>query len=123
MKGRNLDCVDAFEYMLSLIFRSMTQIENCVSSILTTNMEVCQLLAEMRGTKCCVQETKFVKLHKQPNYFGFLPSEYLSKHINLGKPDNHVYCSQYSVNVYVKKKASTRIHRRSEEVYIIWKRE
>ena len=75
MKERNPDCKDAFEHMLSLIFQNTTQTENCVSRTLGTNMEICQLLAEMRGSKCCVHGTKFVKLHKQPKYFALLPSE------------------------------------------------
>ena len=96
MKERNWDCKDAFEHMLSLIFWNTTQIENCVSRTLGTNMEICQLLADMRGSKCCVHDTKFIKLHKKPNYFALLPSEYLSKHIDLWKPENHIYCTQYS---------------------------
>ena len=39
---------------------------------------------------------KFIKLHKQPNYFGLLPSEYVSKHIDLQKQENQIYCTQYS---------------------------
>ena len=73
MKERNLDHEDAFEHMLSLIFQNTTQIENCVSRTLGINMEICQLLAEMRGSKCCVHDTKFVKLHKQPKLFCFTP--------------------------------------------------
>ena len=63
MKERNPDRKDAFEHMLSLLFRNTTQIENCVSRTLATNMEIFQLLANMRGSKCCVQDTKFIKLH------------------------------------------------------------
>ena len=63
MKERNLDHKDAFEQMLSLIFWNTTQIENCVSRTLATNMEICQLLADMRGSKSCVQDNKFIKLH------------------------------------------------------------
>ena len=96
MKERNLDHKDAFEHMLSLIFWNTTQIENCISRTLDTNMEICQLLADMRGSKCCVHDTKFIKLHEQPNYFALLPSEYLSKHVDLQKPENHIYCTQYS---------------------------
>ena len=96
MKERNSDCKDAFEHMLSLIFWNTIQIENCVSRTLATNMDTCHLLAEMRGLKCGVNDTKFVKLHKQPNYFGLLPSEYVSKYIDLRKPENHIYCTQYS---------------------------
>ena len=70
--------------------------ENCLSRTLATNVEIFQLLAEMRGSKFGVHETKFVKLHKQPNYFALLPSEYLSKHIDLWKAENHIYCTQYS---------------------------
>ena len=93
MKELNPNHKDAFEYMLSLIFRNTTQIENCASRTLAANFDICHLLAEMRGSKCCVNGTKFVKLHKQPNYFGLLPSEYLSKHIDLWKPENHIYCT------------------------------
>ena len=96
MKGWNPNHKDAFEYMLSLIFRNSTQIKNCASKSLAANFDICYLLAEMRGSKCCVNGTKFVKLHKQPNYFGLLPSEYLSKHIDLWKPENNIYCTQYS---------------------------
>ena len=80
MKERNLDCKDAFEHMLSLIFRNTKWIENCVSRTLGTNMEICQLLADIRGSKCCVHDTKFVKLHKQPNYFALLPSILVKKY-------------------------------------------
>ena len=38
MKERNLDRKDAFEHMLSLIFWNTTQIENCVSRTLGTNL-------------------------------------------------------------------------------------
>ena len=96
MKERNPNHKDAFEHMLSLIFWNTTQIENCVSRTLATNMDICHLLAEMRGLKCGVSDTKFVKLHKQPNYFGLLPLEYVSKHTDLWKPENHIYWTQYS---------------------------
>ena len=96
MKERNPDWKDAFEYMLGLIFKNTTQIENCISRALDTNLDICHILAEMRQSKCCVPETKFVKLHKQPNYFALLPTEYLSKHINMTNSENHIYCTQYS---------------------------
>ena len=96
MKERNPDWKDLFEYMLSLIFKNTTQIENCVSRALDTNLDICHILAEMRQSKCCVAETKFVKLHKQPNYFALLPTEYLSKHINMTNSENHIYCTQYT---------------------------
>ena len=97
MKERNPDWKDVFEHMLSLIFRNPTQIENCISRTLGTNMDICLISCRYeRGSKCCVPDTKFVKLHKQPNYFGLLPSEYFSRHINLRKPGNHIYCTQYS---------------------------
>ena len=63
MKERNPDCKDAFEHMLSLIVQNTTQIENCISRTLGTNMEIRQLLADMRGSKCCAHDTKYVKLH------------------------------------------------------------
>ena len=96
MKERNPDQKDAFEYVLGLIFKNTTQIENCISRACDTNLDICHILAEMRQSKCCVPETKFVKLHKQPNYFALLPTEYLSKHINMRSSENHIYCTQYS---------------------------
>ena len=73
-----------------------TQIENCVSRTLASNMEICKLLADIRGSKCCIHNTKFIQLHKQSNYFALLPSEYLSKHTYPRKPGNNIYCTQYS---------------------------
>ena len=96
MRERNLNHKDAFKQMLSLIFHNTTQIENCVSRTLASNMEICKLLADMRVSKCCIHNTKFIQLHKQLNYFVLLPSEYLSKQIDLKKPDNNIYCTQYS---------------------------
>ena len=61
MKERNPDCKDAFEHMLSLIFQNTTQIENCVSRTLAANMDICHLLAEIRGSKCCVNDKKIHK--------------------------------------------------------------
>ena len=78
MKERNPDWKDAFEHILGLILKNTTQIENCISRALDTNLDICHILVEMRQSKCCVPETKFVKLHKQPNYFTLLPTEYLS---------------------------------------------
>ena len=64
VKERNPNHKDAFEHMLNLIFQNTTWIKNCVSRTLGTNMEICQLHADMRGSKCYVNDTKFVKLHK-----------------------------------------------------------
>ena len=52
MKERNPDQKDAFEYMLGLIFKNTTQIENCISRALETNLDICHILAEMRQSKC-----------------------------------------------------------------------
>ena len=96
MKERNPDWKDAFEYMLGLIFKNTTQKEHCISRALNTNLDIYHVLVEMRQSKCCVPETKFMKLHKQPNYFALLPTEYLSKYINMTNFENHIYCTQYS---------------------------
>ena len=56
MKEQNPDRKDAFECMLSLIFRNSTQIEDCVSRTLAANLEICYLLAEMKGSKYCVND-------------------------------------------------------------------
>ena len=95
-EGKESGSQRCFQHVLSLIFCNTTLIENCVSRTLASNMEICKLLTDMRGSKCCFHDTKFVQLHKQPNYFALLPSEYLSTQIDLRKPDNHIYCTQYS---------------------------
>ena len=43
MKERNPNRKDAFEYMLSLIFRNSIQIENCASRTFATNFDICYL--------------------------------------------------------------------------------
>ena len=102
MKERNPDHKGAFEHMLSLIFQNTTQIENCIPRTLGTNMEICQLLADMGGSKCCVHDTKFVKLHKQPNYFALLPSEYFLKgETSERPPETRKPHLLYSVQLFV----------------------
>ena len=66
---------------------------NCT---LQLNIDICSILGQLNGSSCCVAENKYVKLQKQPNFFGLLPSEYVSCHMNLEIEPNTKYCSQYS---------------------------
>ena len=96
LKTWNPDKVDRFDFHISHIFENTTQIENCVSHTLQLNMDMCSILGQLIRSSCCVAENKFVKLHKQPNFFGLLLVEYVSSHMNLELEQNTKYCSQYS---------------------------
>ena len=96
LKDHNPDKVDRFNFHISHIFKNTIQIENCVSHTLQMNVDICSILGQLNGSSCCVAENKYVKLHKQPNFFGLLPSEYVSCHMNLEIEPNTKYCSQYS---------------------------
>ena len=96
LKDRNPDKVDRFDFHISHIFKNTTQIENCVSCTLQLNVDICSILGQLNGSSYCVAENKYVKLHKQPNFFGLLPSEYVSCHMNLEIEPNTKYCSRYS---------------------------
>ena len=96
LKDCNPDKVDRFNFHISHIFKNTTQIENCVNHTLQLNIDICLILGQLNGFSCCVAENKYVKLHKQPNFFGLIPSEYVSCHMNLEIEPNTKYCSQYS---------------------------
>ena len=96
LKDCNPDKVDRFDCHISHTFKNTTQIENCVSCTLQLNGDICSIQGQLNGSSCCVVENKFVKLHKQPNFFGLLLSEYVSCHMNLEIEPNTKYCSQYS---------------------------
>ena len=96
LKDHNPDKVDRFDFCISHIFKNTTQIENCVSCILQLNIDICSNLGQLNGSSCCVAENKYVKLHKQPNFFELLPSEYVLHHMNLEIEPNTKYYSQYS---------------------------
>ena len=96
LKDRNPDKVDRFDFHISQIFKNTIQIENCMNCSLQLNVDNCSILGQLNGSSCCVAENKYVKLHKQHNFFGLLPSEYVSHHMNLEIEPNTKYCSQYS---------------------------
>ena len=96
LKDCNPDKVDRFDFNISHIFKNTTKIENCVNHTLQLNVDTCSILGQLSGSSCCVAENKHVKLHKQPNFFGLLPSEYVSCHMNLEIEPNTKHCSQYS---------------------------
>ena len=83
LKNCNPDKMDRFDFHISHIFKNTTQIENCVSHTLQLNVDICSILDQLNGSSCCVAENKYVKLHKQPNFFGLLLSEYVSCHMNV----------------------------------------
>ena len=97
LKDHNPDKVDRFDCHINHIFKNTTQIENGISHTLQMNVDICSILGQLNGSSCCVAENKYVKLHKQPNFFGLLPSEYVSCHMNLEIELNTKYCSQYSI--------------------------
>ena len=96
LKAQNLDKVDRFDFHISHIFKNTTQLENCVNHTLQLNVDICSILGQLNGSSCCIAEHKYLKLHQQPNFFGLLPSEYVSRHMNLESESNTKYCSQYT---------------------------
>ena len=88
--------MDRFDFHISHIFKNTTQIENCVKLHPSTEHDICSILGQLKGSSCCVAGNKSVKLHKQPNFFGLLLSEYVSCHMDLEIEPNTKYCSQYS---------------------------
>ena len=96
LKDHNPDKVDRFDFHRSHIFKNTTQIENCVSHTLQLDVNMFLILGQLNGSSYCVAENKYVKLHKQPNFFGLLPSEYVLCHMNLEIEQSTKYCSQYS---------------------------
>ena len=96
LRDRNPDKVDRFDFHISHIFKNTTQIENCVNCTLQLNVDICSILGQLNWSYCCVAQNKYVKLHKHPNFFGLLPSEYVLCHMNLEIEPNTKYCSQYS---------------------------
>ena len=96
LKDCNPDKVDMSYFHISHIFKNTTQIENCVSCTFQLNVDTCSILGQLNGSSCCVAENKYVKLHKQSNFFGLLPSQYVSCHMNLEIEPNTKCCSQYS---------------------------
>ena len=88
--------MDRLDFHISHIFKNTTQLENCMNHTLQLNVDICSILGQLNGSSCCIAEHKYLKLHQQPNFFGLLPSEYVSRHMNLESEPNTKYCSQYS---------------------------
>ena len=96
MKVRNPDRSDSFEYSLKFIYKNVIEMENCCDRGLSSNLDICRVLAELHGSSCCVPHTMFVQLHTQPNYFHLLPYEYVKHNIDFRKEENTVYCEKRS---------------------------
>ena len=86
----------AFQYSLGKIYTFSTELENCANRALHVNMDICKDMATINGCRQFCPDSKFVQLHKQANFFGLLPSEYLSMYMDLEDDSNTVYCSQDS---------------------------
>ena len=77
MKERNPDRSDGFEYSLKFIYKNVIEMESCCDRALNTNLNTCRVMAGLCGSSCCVPQSMFVQLHKQPNFFHLLPYEYV----------------------------------------------
>ena len=78
------------------IYTISTELENYVNRAINVNLDVCKELARIQLNSNLLSDSRFVKLHKQSNYFGLLPSKYVSQHMDLEHKDNTQFCSQRS---------------------------
>ena len=77
MKERNLDRSDGFEYSLKFIYKNVIEMESCCDRALNTNLNTCRVMTGLHGSSCCVHQSMFLQLRKQPNFFHLLPYEYV----------------------------------------------
>ena len=88
--------VDSFDHSLCHIYQYTTQLENCVNRTLNVIVDLCKILAHINGSGSLIPETCFVQLHKQANFFPLLPTEFVSRYLNLELKENTQFCSQRS---------------------------
>ena len=96
LKYKNPRVADLFEHSLCHIFQHTTQLENCVNRTLNIIVDMCKILTHMNGVSSLIPETRFVQLHKQPNFFPLLPAEFVSLYLDLELKENTQFCSQRS---------------------------
>ena len=96
IRDKNPKRENALNYPLARIYDNTMQIENCVNRTLNVIFGIAKTIAYMKGIGSLVPDSKFVHLHKQENYFPLLPSEYVSKYIDLEDESNTQFCSQRS---------------------------
>ena len=96
MRDNNPNRKDSYQWSLGHIYTISTELENYVNRAINVNLDVCKELARIQLNSNLLSDSRFVKLHKQSNYFGLLPSKYVSQHMDLEHKDNTQFCSQRS---------------------------
>ena len=96
MRDNNPNRKDSYQWSLGHIYTISTELENCVNRAINVNLDVCKELARIQLNSNLLSDSRFVKLHKQSNYFALLPSKYVSQQIDLEHKDNTQFCSQRS---------------------------
>ena len=96
MRDNNPNRKDSYQWSLGHIYTISTELENCVNRAINVNLDICKELARIQLNSNLLSDSRFVKLHKQANYFALLPSEYVSQYIDLEYKENTQFCSQRS---------------------------
>ena len=96
MQDQNPNRKDSYQWSLGHIYTLSTELENCVNRALNINLDICKEMTHINRNLHCFSDSKFVQLHKQSNFFGLLPSEYVSQHMDLEVEHQTVFCSQRS---------------------------
>ena len=94
LKSKNPCMADSFDHSLCRIFQHTTQLENCVNRTLNVIVDLCKIFAHMNGVSSLIPETRFVQLHKQPNFFPFLPADFVLLYLDLELEENTQFYSQ-----------------------------
>ena len=77
MHDSNPNKKDSYQWSLGHIYTLSTELENCVNRALNVNLDISKEMAHINRNLHCFGDNKFVQLHKQSNFFGLLPSEYV----------------------------------------------
>ena len=94
IRDKNPKRENALNYTVAKTCDNTMQIENCVNRTLNVSFDIVKTIAYVKRIGSLVPDSKFVRLHKQANYFPLLPSEYISKYIDLEDESNPQFCSQ-----------------------------
>ena len=78
MRDNNPNRKDSYQWSLGHIYTISTELENCVNRAINVNLDVSKELARIQLNSNLLSDSRFVKLHKQSNYFALLPSKYVS---------------------------------------------
>ena len=89
-------CAKCWPCYWSQTYTLSTELENCVNRALNINLDISKEMACINRNLHCFSDNKFVQIHKQSNFFGLLPSEYVSQHMDLEDEHQTVFCSQRS---------------------------